>query len=174
MMISVLLVSQIPNKAVYINCKFKIRFMQIEVFGFDPEENELLKEALDIRFEVFVQEQNVDKRIEYDGLDSEATHYLVKVNEKFAGTARWRETENGIKLERFAVRKAFRGRGLATVLLKFILHELIPSGKLIYLHAQDAVENFYEFYGFKRVGDAFYEAEIKHYLMHYKKQSKQH
>lgn len=143
--------------------------MVIEVFGFAPQEEDLLKEALDIRFEVFVEEQKVDKHIEFDGYDDKAVHYLIKTDNEYAGTARWRETEKGIKLERFAVRKLFRGRGLAGVLLKFILSEVNTSGKTIYLHGQEAVENFYAFYGFKRVGDAFYEADIKHYLMEYSK-----
>jgi len=143
--------------------------MKIEVYGFSPEEKEFLKQALDIRNIVFVQEQNVDKRIEYDGLEEAAIHYLVYLNDKPAATARWRETEKGIKLERFAVLKEHRGKGLAGVLLKFILSEVKPSKKRIYLHAQQPVENFYAFYGFKRVGEPFSEADIVHYLMEYEK-----
>lgn len=146
--------------------------MLIEITGFAPQEEELLKKALDIRNEVFVQEQNVDKRIEYDGLEDQAIHYLINIDGEPAGTARWRETEKGFKLERFAVVKRHRGKGLATVLLKFILNELKPARKKIYLHAQEPVENYYAFYGFKRTGEAFYEADIKHYLMEYAKDEK--
>lgn len=143
--------------------------MKIVVTGFSPEQEELLKEAFTIRQEVFVKEQNVDKRIEYDGFDTEATHYLVYLNEEPAATARWRETDKGIKLERFAVLKKYRGKGLAGVLLKFIMEEVLPSGRKIYLHAQSEVERFYEFHKFKRVGESFSEADIEHYLMEYSK-----
>ena len=143
--------------------------MKIEVYGFSPEEKDALKQALDLRNLVFVEEQNVDKRIEYDGLEEAAIHYLVYLNDKPAATARWRETEKGIKLERFAVLKEHRGKALAGVLLKFILSEVKPSKKRIYLHAQKPVENFYAFYGFKRVGEPFTEADIVHYLMEYDK-----
>jgi predicted GNAT family N-acyltransferase len=143
--------------------------MIIEVYGFPPDEADFLKDALNIRNIVFVQEQNVDKRIEYDGLEEDAIHYLVHIDGKPAATARWRETDKGIKLERFAVLKEHRGKGLAGVLLKFILSEVKPAGKRIYLHAQKPVENFYAFYGFKRVGEPFTEADILHYLMEYDK-----
>lgn len=144
--------------------------MLVQIEGFSAENDELLKIAYHIRNVVFVQEQNVDKNIEYDGLDFDATHYLVYVNEKPAATARWRETESGIKLERYAVLKNYRGKGLGGLLLRFMLEEVIPSGKEIYLHAQSAASKFYSCHGFKTEGKKFYEADIEHFKMVYRKQ----
>ncbi|MEA2042333.1 MAG: GNAT family N-acetyltransferase [Bacteroidota bacterium] len=142
--------------------------MTVELIGFSAKEKELINKAYKIRQTVFVKEQNVDKRIEYDGLDEKATHYLVTVDNIPVATARWRETQKGIKLERFAVLKSYRKKSLAGLLLNFILDELKPSGKNIYLHAQAQVERFYAGHGFKKSGEPFYEADIKHYFMEYK------
>ena len=143
--------------------------MTIQIEGFSVENDELLKQAYHIRNVVFVEEQNVDKTIEYDGFDFEATHYLVFVNGKAVSTARWRETERGIKLERFAVLKEFRGKALGAVLLRYMLDEVRMAKKEIYLHAQVAVEQFYACSGFVREGEMFSEADIDHYTMVYRK-----
>ena len=142
--------------------------MIINIEGFTTENEELIKEAYRIRDIVFVKEQGVDKYLEYDGFDKEATHYLVYYNEIPAATARWRETEEGIKLERFAVLKEYRGKALASILLKMILEEVKMSKKKIYLHAQDSAVSFYENHKFEIIGEKFKEADIDHYKMVYK------
>jgi len=141
--------------------------MNIVIEGFTTENDALLKESYKIRHTVFVLEQNVDKAIEYDGLDAESTHYLVFVNQKPAVTMRWRETPKGIKLERLATLKEFRGKALASLLLRFVMSEVLPSKQRIYMHSQINVVNYYEFHGFKRVGEKFVEAEIEHFEMEY-------
>ena len=75
-------------------------------------------------------------------------------------------TENGIKLERFAVLKDFRSKGIGKEIVNFILSE-ISSNNTIYLHAQEAVVDFYKKLGFKVSGDKFYEADILHSKMIY-------
>ena len=142
--------------------------MTIRIESFGANQKHLLKECYRIRDKVFVQEQNVDKFLEYDGFDDEAVHYLVYYNEKPAGVARWRETEEGVKLERFAILKKYRRKALASVLLKFIIEELLYSNKKIYLSSQIDVEKFYKMHGFSRVGAKFTEANIEHYKMEYK------
>ncbi len=142
--------------------------MAIKVVKFTPENKEMLNKAFEIRTIVFVEEQNVDHELEYDGYDDEAVHYLVYFNDKPAGTGRRRITEEGHKLERFAVYKDYRGKKIGAALIEFILNELLPTESKIYLNAQVAVEEFYEKYGFKREGDKFTEADIEHYKMIYK------
>jgi predicted GNAT family N-acyltransferase len=143
--------------------------LTIQIESFNNEQAELLKEAFKIRNTVFVEEQGVDKFLEYDGLDNQAIHYLVLHNGKPVCTARWRETEKGIKLERFAVLKEYRGKSLGSVMLRYILEEVIPSKKKIYLHAQISAVNFYKAHGFETEGEKFTEAEIEHYTMVYPK-----
>ena len=141
--------------------------MEIKVIRFTSENKELLNKAFQIRTKVFVEEQKVDKDFEYDGFDNEAIHYLVYFNGKAAGTGRRRITKEGYKLERFAVYKEYRGKNIGGKLVEFILDELLPTEKKIYLNAQAIVETFYEKYGFKRVGEMFIEANIEHYKMEY-------
>lgn len=143
--------------------------MIIQIENFTSDNEKFLEEAHKIRNEVFVEEQNVDKFLEYDGFDDVSVHYLVFYNEKPVGTARWRETTEGIKLERFAVLKAYRGKSLASVLLKFMLEELTKLNKKIYLNSQITAQKFYEIHKFKIVGEKFIEADIIHYKMEYKK-----
>jgi len=125
--------------------------------------------AFDIRRKVFVIEQEVEEREEYDEFEPTSIHYLVFADETPVGTARWRITENGIKLERFAVLKEFRNaKAGSTVLLK-VLEDVIPLQKKIYLNAQVTAMKFYEREGFVAEGEMFLECNIKHYRMALKK-----
>ena len=78
-----------------------------------------------------------------------------------------RETSFGVKLERFAVLHEFRGMGIGKQIVNFILSQ-ISSNKTIYLHAQEAVVDFYAKLGFEVLGDQFLEADILHSKMVYK------
>ena len=125
-----------------------------------------LDQAKAIRRRVFIVEQSVPPEIEMDVYDKTATHVLAMVNGEPAGTARWRQTRHGIKLERFAVPKRLRGRGIGECLLMFVLDQITGSQR-IYLHAQSDVVSFYEKYGFTCVGEGFFEAGIPHRKMIY-------
>jgi predicted GNAT family N-acyltransferase len=145
--------------------------MILRIESFSSENEKMMKDAYKIRYEVFVNEQHVDKNLEYDGLDSEAVHYVAYYDEFAAATARWRETKEGIKLERFAVLANFRKKYIGAFLLIYILDEIKKSNKKIYLHAQDSAVNFYKRLGFEIEGNSFTEADIIHYKMIYKKQN---
>lgn len=136
---------------------------KIEVYKITNPED--LKMAFAIRRQVFVIDQNVDAKAEEDGND-EATHYLAKVNDLPAGTARWRKTENGYKLERFAVLNAYRGSGVGGALVQTLLSEL-PAGARAYLHAQTRAAKFYEKNGFSQFGPLFTEQNIEHVKMEF-------
>jgi predicted GNAT family N-acyltransferase len=135
---------------------------EIKRFGF--KDKELAELAFAIRRKVFVDEEGVDPKLEYDS-EEEAHHYLLLLGGKALATARWRETEKGIKLERFAVLPEFRNRGLGGIILKEVLNDVVPLNKTIYLHSQLRAVPFYERNGFVREGEVFYEAGLGHYLM---------
>jgi len=118
-----------------------------------------------IRHRVFVEEQGIPSELEYDGNDENATHYILYCNDEPIGTARWRFTVKGIKLERFAILKEFRNRGVGKYLLESVLKDVLKEKHSIYLHAQNNAVNFYIRAGFKICGKAFVEAGIKHYKM---------
>ena len=121
--------------------------------------------ANEIRREVFVEEQDVDPALEYDEYEDAARHYLLYVDGVPAATARWRETEKGIKLERFATLLSHRNQGLGAQILQKVLDDVIPTGKKIYLHSQLKAIPFYSRHGFKKVGEQFTEADIEHIKM---------
>jgi len=116
-----------------------------------------------IRQEVFIVEQNVEESLEYE-FEDESNHFIAYADGQPAGTARWRETSNGIKLERFAVLGSFRNKGIGSALLSTILAHL-PSATYVYLHAQLPAMNLYAKQGFMPEGDLFYEADMPHYKM---------
>ena len=61
----------------------------------------------------------------------------------------------------------FRGMGIGKQIVNFILSQ-ISSNKTIYLHAQEAVVDFYKKLGFEVLGEQFSEADILHSKMVYK------
>ena len=132
------------------------------------DNQEALKEAFDIRRTVFVEEQKVDEREEYDEFEDISVHFLAKSMGKPAGTARWRITPNGIKLERFAVLEEYRSEGVGSALLQSVLADLPKDGKKIYLHAQLTAVGLYKKFNFMEIGDTFWEAGIEHYKMELK------
>ena len=119
-----------------------------------------------IRRNVFVKEQNILEKIEFDDESIDATYFIAQYKNVYVGTARCRLTDFGIKLERFAVLKSYRNLGVGKQLALYILNSM-KNEKLIYLHAQETVINFYSKLGFKRSGSQFFEAEIPHQKMIY-------
>ena len=124
-----------------------------------------------IRQDVFVKEQNISKKIEFDDGNIDATYFIAQYKNISVGTARYRLTDFGIKLERFAILKPYRNLGIGKELVLYILNS-IKDKNLIYLHAQESVINFYSKLGFKRIGSQFFEAEIPHQKMIYNNRHK--
>ncbi|MDQ4141594.1 MAG: GNAT family N-acetyltransferase [Bacteroidota bacterium] len=128
-----------------------------------------LDAAFTIREKVFVEEQKVPKNEEYDEHDKTANHYLATYNGIPAGAARWRQTANGIKLERFAVLAEYRNLQVGSAVLQEVLKDVLagyPNEK-IYLHAQLPAIPFYTRHGFTKIGELFRECDIYHYKMVY-------
>ena len=121
----------------------------------------------DIRHSVFIVEQNVPQHVEVDQFEESAKYLLATLDGQFVGTARWRKTTKGIKLERFAVLQEKRTYGVGRALVEFIL-EQVRNEAVVYLHAQDHVISFYKKFGFQTIGDHFYEGGISHQEMVWK------
>jgi predicted GNAT family N-acyltransferase len=136
--------------------------MQILINKIKNEEEQ--KTAWAIRHEVFVIGQNCPEELEWEH-EEESIHYLALLDEEPVGTARWRETEKGIKLERFAVLSKARNKGVGSALVHTLTQELSSSGKLLYLHAQLEAAPLYSKFGFKPKGENFWEAGIEHVKM---------
>ena len=135
---------------------------QIEVKKVSNKEE--LEHVFAIRREVFVDEQNCPPELEWE-YEEESVHFLGTVNGEPAGASRWRKTDKGYKLERFAVLKEFRGIGMGQALVGTVLKDLPQDASYVYLHAQLDAMPLYAKFGFKKAGDQFEEAGIQHFKM---------
>ncbi len=122
--------------------------------------------AMQIRVEVFVDEQQVPPELEPDEYDADALHLLTVNTEsgEAVATARIVDKGNGLaKIGRVAVRKAWRGRGIGDTLMRFALETAATNGfTTAALDAQTYVIPFYERLGFVAEGPVFDDAGIPH------------
>ena len=132
-----------------------------KVFFSDKQE---IEKCFNIRKEVFVKEQKCDPKDEYEN-EEESTHFLLLDNNEPVATSRYRKTQFGVKMERFAVLNRKRGKGYGLKILNFMIKELSDNKDVKYLHAQIQVVGFYEKVGFKKIGEKFDEVGIMHYKM---------
>ncbi|KAF5062851.1 Acetyltransferase [anaerobic digester metagenome] len=142
----------------------------MEIVRFTSGQPEYTALSRQIRYQVFVEEQQVPEALEYDEFEDASLHYLVFADDKAIATCRRRETSKGKKLERFAVIGEARGLGAGELMVRHLLQEVLPLNRPVYLHAQVQVAGFYSKYGFVTNGPRFEEAGIDHYLMIYKKE----
>ena len=141
--------------------------MEFRVIKAETEEEK--QKAFAIREEVFVVEQQVPANEEFDEYEEES-HHFVALDQAGnpVGSARWRFTNKGIKLERFAVKKSLRGKGLGSKIVEAALEDitaLAEKGTYLYMHSQLDAVPLYAKFGFQKEGDQFDECGIMHYLM---------
>ena len=126
-----------------------------------------LEAAFEVRRRVFVGEQGISEDEELDNLDKEALHMVAKDGDIVIGTARVLFlTGNQAKLERMAILKPYRRRGIGGRIIAFVSEELSKKQvEQVILHAQYEVTAFYKSCGFEESGPIFWEAGIKHIKM---------
>jgi predicted GNAT family N-acyltransferase len=140
--------------------------MVVKIF---PGSDELLEEALKVRFEVFVIEQKVPQELERDEVDPQATHVLLHDNGVGFATGRIYADKSDSKIcriGRVAVLRKFRGQDWGRTICNILIQHAEQQGfGKILIHAQTRVEKFYARLGFTRIGKEFYEAGIEHVEM---------
>jgi len=135
------------------------------------DNEEQLQRCLDIRKEVFVEEQKVpiDLEIdEYDKIDPDVHHVLIEMEGAYAATGRLiYYKDNAAKMQRIAVRQEFRSKGVGKILL-LALEELARELGLTksVLDAQCHAEGFYAKLGYETIStEPFDDAGIPHVRM---------
>ena len=128
----------------------------------------LKDKAQTVRTQVFVQEQGIDAKDEWDTADESAVHAVV--TNRFGdplGTARLLEKSSGVaQIGRMAVVRVMRGSGLGGDLLNALVDIAKARGdKEVCLHAQCSAQAFYARAGFVPVGESFDEVGIAHIEM---------
>ena len=135
------------------------------MFKVVTNQEDLIK-AFVVRGIVFIEEQGVPYKVEHDEHDFSATHILGEMDGEPFAAGRIRAVGEYAKLERVAIRKSYRGKGLGHKLTDFMITAAKDHGfKKFKVHAQSYLKDFYQKHGFEVVGDMFKEAGIDHYLM---------
>jgi len=132
--------------------------------------DERLDDALGVRHDVFVGEQDVSEELEYDGHDERpaTVHFVAYGGARAVGAARLRPAREGVgKVQRVAVREADRGRGWGRRLMAAVEEAAREAnyGRLE-LDSQTHAVPFYERLGYEVTSDeTFLDAGIPHLAM---------
>lgn len=135
------------------------------------ETDSQLRRCLAVRREVFILGQNVPEEREVDGYDrigSGATHRLLLYGHADAAAGRYIPYEDGaVKMQRIAVRSAYRGQGLGRILMEALEESARRVGfRRSVLDSQCHAEAFYRSLGYRTIpGEPFEEAGILHVRM---------
>ena len=115
-----------------------------------------IKAAQFIRKQVFVEEQQIPLQLDLDGLDDEAYHAIAFSDgeQDAVGVARLVLTHKHAVMARIAIIKAYRGQGIATLLIKALISKADELGAAgIEIHAHQYLRSYYENFNFEYVKD---------------------
>lgn len=121
-------------------------------------------DAIRLRVNVFIKEQHCEPGWEPDEEDKLSKHFIVEVNNKIVGTARVRKIDGGsLKIERMAIDKVYRGKGLGKDFIAYIVDQVKKSKpKRIWMQAQVQAQVFYEKCGFRATSKPYNLYGIQH------------
>ena len=122
------------------------------------------QDALKIRYEVFVEEQNVPEELEIDDLEEQSHHVVLYQDDQPLGTARIYHQGDGVyKIQRVAVLNTQRGQGLGAQLMQACEQKIQQlQGTKMTLGAQLQALPFYEKLVYTVEGPEFMDAGIPH------------
>lgn len=124
------------------------------------------QDALDVRRNVFIKEQQVPEELELDEYEETATHFVVYDGEQPIGAGRCRKVENACKVERICVLPDYRNKRIGLAIMEKIeqvARERKRDG--LKLNAQIHAERFYKRLGYITTSDEFLDAGIPHVAM---------
>lgn len=121
-------------------------------------------DALDIRFNVFVDEQGVPAEMERDEWDAVSLHAIASdAHGKIIGTGRLLPDGH---IGRMAVARHARGQGAGSAILEALIAAAQEQGiALLRLNAQLQATPFYVRHGFTPYGEVFDDAGLPHIAM---------
>ena len=118
-----------------------------------------------IRYQVFVQEQQVPEELEQDEFDAQSTHILARAaNGAAIGTGRLLPDGH---IGRVAVLAEWRKYGIGKRIMEALIDQArIQGHQLVALNAQVDALDFYRKLGFQAKGETFLDAGIVHQSMY--------
>lgn len=124
------------------------------------------RDALSVRFRVFVEEQHVPEEEEVDAFEERATHFVAYDRGEPVGAGRCRRVEDRCKVERICVLPSHRKQGIGEAIMKAI-EDFAASKQMLELklNAQNRAESFYKRLGYETVSGEFLDAGIPHVAM---------
>lgn len=125
------------------------------------------RDALRLRKEVFVDEQQVSIEEEIDAFEDNCYHLVAYIDNAAVATGRiLPQSEQDALYQRVAVLKEARGLGYGRDLIIEMLDKSKTLGfKEASLHGQDHAIPFYEKIGFQVEGEGYLDAGIPHHTM---------
>lgn len=124
------------------------------------------RDATDIRYKVFVQEQHVPPELEMDDQDAACAH-AVAYNAQGEAVGTGRLLPDG-HIGRVAVLAEYRGAGVGSRLLDALMDEARRRRHMeVVLSAQTHARAFYARKGFVAEGTTYMDAGIEHVTMHH-------
>ena len=116
---------------------------------------EQLSEVLQLRREVFIEEQGIPEELEMDGKEKQSTHVGIFEEQQLIACGRLTpvNSEEAV-LSRIAVSKPFRSKGLGILIIKQLEKEAGKSGyRKLSLKPHTYLEKFYHSLGYEKVKD---------------------
>ncbi|KZE63391.1 hypothetical protein AWM68_15360 [Fictibacillus phosphorivorans] len=125
------------------------------------------QDALAVRRDVFVREQQIDESEEIDGNEDASLHFVLYDNGIPVAAARLREVNGEGKVERVCVLSSYRKKGLGEKLMKAMEETALKrSFSSTILYAQTQAEDFYKKLGYNTTSkEPFLDANIPHVAM---------
>jgi predicted GNAT family N-acyltransferase len=125
------------------------------------------RDALHVRADVFVREQQIDEKEEVDDLEDSSLHFVLYENNEPVGASRLREMDGGGKIERVCILSSHRKNGLGEKLMRAMEEAATErSYSRLTLYAQTHAEDFYKRLGYETTSkEPFLDANIPHVAM---------
>ena len=124
----------------------------------------LLQDAIEIRKEVFMEEQGfID---EFDEIDKEAICLVLYNHDEAVATSRSYIKDGIHYIGRVAVKSKYRSNNYGAKIMKETIDMIRKrGGQMIKLSAQIQAQNFYEKCGFKKIGEPYMDEHCLHIEM---------
>lgn len=125
--------------------------------------DQLQHDAMLVREQVFIQEQQIAAEDEWDEQDAVSLHLVIYREGQAIATAR---LLNDHSVGRVAVLKAYRGQGLGQLIMQQIIALAQQQQRpQLHLSAQTHALDFYQQLGFLQQGEVYLECNIPHIHM---------
>lgn len=124
-------------------------------------------EILKARCEVFLIGQDI-RCLDMDGIDYKSHHCFYWENDRVVAYLRAFFEDPDRKIIHIGrVLAVEQGKGLGTLLMRRFLRDIRKNStaEKIVLNSQSSATGFYEKFGFKKVGEIFFEAGVEHIKM---------